>query len=1082
MGARRPGERPPPPRVRNTDRNLFGARTGPHVLRMYLCAKRAMRNSRYTAWKTVHIFGAAIGGTAGATCQVFIAYMLWRLVSGLDLLFLGPIDLSLSLFVNIALGKSLACLYVWWAGTHEVMHMNQDNAMLRYKFRAAFEERPVCEKDLPKGSHPRAAMERTEMHNWLVSFVKDTLKRTPFIFDMSCADVRKEQEGSLRGNRYHYVDKDLQMPLVHSNPNPDDVVVMVDSDYLREDLPEILAANVCVLYTFFPETAGGALRDGRFCINADDTVSCRFLGGGNGDCVGGSKIWNWMRDVVSVSDAYGRTVLLLESIRVSPHRFLVMSIPIAWVAHGHWTFTPDGVKPTFPAPEFGRMRYCFKLPASTPGTPKKVIAVQTIEDDGVNIHLSYPGEEFSLTLVRADYLALCNAYALTRTQGISQNLCNPALTKYPADKRVTAERLLHAIMLASEGVVITPEKIHAPSKQGGYLADKFTALREEPPNKPDDVKGQATVLGGTATVDVPGENPGRTICQPLIDENVVHTNNASLEKAIIETRLNEARAHHKPVSRNTRRRYERHMDAFMEQEFGQHKHSLSPLSLDEVNEAMTKPTQQADYNQVVDSLHHRFDNVKAFVKKETASKPSKCPHLIQPVSKEHKVLYSRYTLAAAELLKQKEWYAFGKAPADIAARVHEIAQSARTLLGTDFAQWDGSLDHFMFLLQKRAMKYLFHPAHHEELDKLMEAEVKLNGYLPNGGRFNTETMRLSGTPATALLNSLMCAFVSFAALREAGQERPVLGIYGGDDGINRDIDPDAYKQTCADLNLKVKVESAGDPRAPITFLARTYISPATGPESISDVRRALGKLHLTTAPKNVGRDVVVARKAVALSVSDPTTPLLSELGGLLQRTEPVLYRTLAGRFHDGEATVEEFGWNLGNLSKLGTARAYPAPPLGDEATFGVVAKALEVAPEQLQELVEEVKRTDTLENLSWAKLGAPKWVAQFPTLFEGELYQPGEGRENGRRIDAPAEGVRMRGPRDSPAATSRPEPEKERGSPHSSNVSSFARGFGNNRSCSARVPKNREGPRDRSPPKLHVDNVKQVWRLKAKPK
>jgi hypothetical protein len=905
---------------------------------------------------------------------------------------------------------------------------------MRRKFQTHF-TRPLAE-DLGDGSHPYAAFERTQFHNQLVNLAKEF--GSTFVMDMSMADVRQRERGVIRGNRYHYVDKDLQMPIIDDEPNPEDIVVLTDSDYLREDMPEIIANNPTLLYTFFPETTGGTIRNGRFCITADNLTHSLFHGGGDGDQAGGHPIWAWDADCVSVADDLGRTVVLIERRKVSKHRIVVFTVPVAWIPNGYSSPTDKSDFSTIPAAPFRRKRYAHVVrprpDVENPALPTHVIALKSLDEDGHSrMHLSLPGEDYCVSLLRCDYVALCQAYSLARRQGITANLCDPPLSGLPKEERITAARTLHAIMLASGGKILLAETTASAAHRGGQLADIYKVLREGPPNDPDDAGSNARVVDDDSTADTEAPNPGRTIGRALVDRNTVQAANQQLERSIVDTRILSARTDEKPIPRAVRRRYTRYMDEYVEKEFGAVKDTLSPLDCEEVDEMMTKASQHADYDQVIDFLHHNFTHVKAFVKKEATSKPSKHPHLIQPVSKEHKVLYSRYILAASKVLKGKDWYAFGKSPKEIADRVHMLACEAENLTITDYKQWDSSIKEFMNELKIRGFKSLFHPAHKDEIERLIRSENNIDAKLPLGTKFSTATMVLSGSPATAFGNSFMNGFTSFCAFRESGVAAKdiKLGIYGGDDGMNLNLDPKWLRKVADDLGLTVDVEASQAPDLPITFLARTYVNPKQGPGSCCDARRALGKLHLTTAPVDVPLAVVLARKAAAHLITDSKTPLIGDLARLLQRSEPELTAELLGKGAKGELTVDEVGYNVAVTCKIkaekGEETGYPPPDNPDEATK-YVADALEIDIMQLESMIEYVNEVDDWTQLHWPRICQPKWVAKYKTEIDDQIFEVGDGEEDGLRIFS--EGNRMVGIQGSqhaaavPSEAPAPKPEK----------------------------------------------------------
>jgi hypothetical protein len=73
------------------------------------------------------------------------------------------------------------------------------------------------------------------------------------------------------------------------------------------------------------------------------------------------------------------------------------------------------------------------------------------------------------------------------------------------------------------------------------------------------------------------------------------------------------------------------------------------------------------------------------------------------------------------------------------------------------------------------------------------------------------------------------------------------------------------------LVLKLEVRKPGDY---VGFLGRVFLDPWTTTESMADVPRQLGKLHLSGTPKTVPDEVILARKAKGMMITDSNTPIL----------------------------------------------------------------------------------------------------------------------------------------------------------------------------------------------------------------
>jgi hypothetical protein len=176
-----------------------------------------------------------------------------------------------------------------------------------------------------------------------------------------------------------------------------------------------------------------------------------------------------------------------------------------------------------------------------------------------------------------------------------------------------------------------------------------------------------------------------------------------------------------------------------------------------------------------------------------------------------KVEYSRYTLAAAETLKQQPWYAFGRVPRDIAIRVGEICGTSTTksVIISDFSRFDGRVSSVMRDIEKEFMTRLFAKDYHPELLLLMADQQSRIARTTNGIFYNTYWTRLSGSPETSLFNSLANAYISFNALAKTYPLEEAwnkLGIYGGDDGLTPDLDSQIFRDVAEEFGCKSTTE------------------------------------------------------------------------------------------------------------------------------------------------------------------------------------------------------------------------------------------------------------------------------------
>ena len=144
--------------------------------------------------------------------------------------------------------------------------------------------------------------------------------------------------------------------------------------------------------------------------------------------------------------------------------------------------------------------------------------------------------------------------------------------------------------------------------------------------------------------------------------------------------------------------------------------------------------------------------------------------------------------------------------------------------------------------------------YHTEIDNFIHQESSVKGYTSNGVKYYADWNTLSGSSVTSIRNTLANAFTHYLAFRLSGQNATYswtkLGIYGGDDGITADLDPQRINDTFAKLGMLSKSEKV-EQHNYVPFLGRIYINPWVNDVSFIDVARQLKKLHLSSSPNCV---------------------------------------------------------------------------------------------------------------------------------------------------------------------------------------------------------------------------------------
>jgi hypothetical protein len=286
------------------------------------------------------------------------------------------------------------------------------------------------------------------------------------------------------------------------------------------------------------------------------------------------------------------------------------------------------------------------------------------------------------------------------------------------------------------------------------------------------------------------------------------------------------------------------------------------------------------------------DFIQSFQKAETYA-DVKDPRNISTIPGVNKLNYSQFQYKFSEdVLKKQPWYAFGLTPLQIAHRVVAICKHALSACKTDLSRFDGRVSKLLRAFERLVMMRWVSDTYKNVLNELMMTQHSRNGVTKHGVRYNTGFSRLSGSPETSGFNTLDDAFMAYRALRctrvngvflTADQAWERLGIYGGDDGLTADVDPDSYVKSCASLGQKLTICEVRRGEAGISFLSREYSSGVWfgSPDSMCDVKRQITKLHVTPhLPPNVTPLMKFTEKMSGFYMTDRNTPIIGELACL----------------------------------------------------------------------------------------------------------------------------------------------------------------------------------------------------------
>jgi hypothetical protein len=318
-------------------------------------------------------------------------------------------------------------------------------------------------------------------------------------------------------------------------------------------------------------------------------------------------------------------------------------------------------------------------------------------------------------------------------------------------------------------------------------------------------------------------------------------------------------------------------------------HKCVPVDMDEVYDRQNRPAQRRliDEGAFYGPDLAKKREINPFMKAE-AHAEVKPPRNISVINPSDKINYSCYIYALSELFKKNApWYAFGKTPVEIARRVSQVCSGAQThCANSDLSRFDGRLSAAFRYLERVFLLRAFDCSGDlaSKIVDLHSSQFGLRGRGKYGTSYDSGFSRLSGSPETALFNSLANAFIVYVTFRKCNVSKLAswsrLGIYGGDDGLTADLHIAKYIEVAASLGMKTTTEKVAKGELGIKFLARMY-SPDVWNGSLAsccDMKRQLSKFHATTKlPSNVTCDLKLIEKARGFFLSDHNTPVIGEL-------------------------------------------------------------------------------------------------------------------------------------------------------------------------------------------------------------
>ena len=367
---------------------------------------------------------------------------------------------------------------------------------------------------------------------------------------------------------------------------------------------------------------------------------------------------------------------------------------------------------------------------------------------------------------------------------------------------------------------------------------------------------------------------------------------------------------------------------------------LTPHSQEQVIEAQTRPTQKArNARYLNDGVNLEEESkVKANQKKEVYVEP-KAPRNISTVPTADTVNLGRFTYSMKEhLLATFRWFMPGRNPKGTTNSIYNYCQPRKQVTETDYSKFDGTISPFLRKLEQDIMLAAFEGEDKAELAEWLKRDTQVKGRTGYGHAYQTKSSRLSGSQMTTIGNSLINAFVAYAAYRQAGftpkQASTMIGPKYGDDGID-DIRGD-FVSVAAMLGLKIKADTR-DTTNFVTFCGRIYISPRTHRSSVFGPLKALRSLPVAM------KGTEHSDKVNGYLAVDPQAPLVSDYARAIKRVHGY-----------GDKHVEDFTTKQG---------PFPYDETLEVKTIEVLAQVMSTTSDAVLGCIADLRAATSLEDL-----------------------------------------------------------------------------------------------------------------------
>lgn len=692
---------------------------------------------------------------------------------------------------------------------------------------------------LPQVNHTHGESAAARSTGTLLALtVSEGIGRTPYFLQGSGANSR----AGLAYSRKYFWAKDMNCPYRRFDPGPTDVLCIVDVDYYV-DMTDLLIERFqpYIMYSLVPSAAAKDRGDYGYCFDSTGKIKYHVAGGGEYH----HYLWDWDGDSVRVvKRLLGFPVQMavygIERRQIDADHQLILLVPMykstnpltTWLAHDRL--------------EARSLKHFNPIVGD-------FVRFHKVVPEGLEVVTGKPGEYHSCSLPARIDSAIASA-AKTMTGKLSLSTVKSKMSEGAVKEGQTFQ---------GAEVLLEFHLSRQPTTARVSLVDSVRRFQFVPRGAEPDVDAK------------PGMSAFMT---PLLHGGFVPDACEGNDRRYVDKRILEMRSKDLPIDSFMVRTMEEFVSFLIPEDV---KHTLHPVDLDEVFERQNRPSQRAILHAADHGLHVR--EVKSFMKREAYGRVND-PRGISTINGADKRDYSMFMYSYKDnVMKVQSWYAFGKSPRQVAERVAEVAQSARTMCNHDMERMDGRKGNVLAFFKRMAMTRAFHPSYHNQLIEIINGLERQPAHTPHGVHYKTNLEQLSGSPDTSDSNTQDTAYIAYLTYRYMGY-KPLeawcrLGVYGGDDGVSADMEPKMAMKASTRVGQVLKLEPVAYGERGVTFLSRHY-----GPgvwfgdtNSCCDIKRQLAKIHLTVnLPSNVTPATKLREKAFAYALTDANTPVIGE--------------------------------------------------------------------------------------------------------------------------------------------------------------------------------------------------------------